>query len=46
MIRDIKDDALQSRMAGERAYREREEELLIQLQHKNACEFNLNQEVQ
>ena len=46
LIREMKDESLATRMANERTYREREEELLLQLQHKNACSFNLTQEVE
>ena len=46
MIKEMQDEQAATRMANERAFREREEELLIQLQNKNASEFNLTQEIQ
>lgn len=44
MIRDMKAEVHNLRVSGERAYREREDELLRQIQQKSANEFGLTQE--
>ena len=43
-LQDIKTEVAEIRLAGERAYREREEELLQKLQHITAKEFNMTHE--
>ena len=46
MIRDIKAEQVQMKLNHERAYREREEELLEQIQQLNIKEFGLTQQTQ
>ena len=43
-LESIKTEVAEIRLAGEKAYREREEELLQKLQHITAKEFNMTHE--
>ena len=44
VIREMKTEVMQIRVDGERAFRQREEELLSQIQEKSAKEFSLTAE--
>ena len=45
-LRDMQEEIAALRLAGDRAYRQREEELLEQIQKRNAKEFSLTQETE